>query len=54
VLDGDPAAARFTAAYVAGGQARAVLALNDPRAFRRLRRALGDGAPLAALAGATA
>jgi 3-phenylpropionate/trans-cinnamate dioxygenase ferredoxin reductase component len=54
VLDGDPAESRLTAAYVAGGQVRAVLALNDPRGFRRLRRALGDGAPLAALAGATA
>jgi len=46
VLDGDPAAGRFTAAFLDGGRARAVLALNDPRAFRRLRRALSENAPL--------
>jgi hypothetical protein len=28
-----------------------VVALDDPRGFRRLRRALADGAPLAELAG---
>jgi 3-phenylpropionate/trans-cinnamate dioxygenase ferredoxin reductase subunit len=42
VVDGDLAERRWTAAYEVGGTPVAVLAMNQPRTFTRLRRTLAD------------
>lgn len=42
VVDGDLAERRWTAAYEVDGTPVAVLAMNQPRTFTRLRRALAD------------
>jgi 3-phenylpropionate/trans-cinnamate dioxygenase ferredoxin reductase subunit len=46
VIDGDPAEHRFLAVYRRSGRGVGVLALNQPKTFSRLLRALDAGTPL--------